>query len=180
MPLPTRRLWTSALMGGSAALLIGCTPMAGNAPATPSKATQPSAPDSSSRPATGTAAPAPPSQPAAPRASAAGTPRAYRQDAATHLYARNTERIFRGQLPPNLYAIGVLEVDIDRQGQVGRLRWMRAPHHAPEVIKEIERTVRDAAPFPVPQRMGRVTYTDTWLWHKSGQFQLDTLTEGQL
>jgi hypothetical protein len=27
---------------------------------------------------------------------------------------------------------------------------------------------------------GRVTYTDTWLWDKSGRFQLDTLTEGQL
>jgi hypothetical protein len=25
-----------------------------------------------------------------------------------------------------------------------------------------------------------VTYTDTWLWHKTGQFQLDTLSEGQL
>jgi len=25
-----------------------------------------------------------------------------------------------------------------------------------------------------------VTYTDTWLWDKSGNFQLDTLTEGQL
>jgi protein TonB len=25
-----------------------------------------------------------------------------------------------------------------------------------------------------------VTYTDTWLWDKSGRFQLDTLTEGQL
>jgi hypothetical protein len=25
-----------------------------------------------------------------------------------------------------------------------------------------------------------VVYTDTWLWHKSGRFQLDTLTEGQL
>jgi hypothetical protein len=24
-----------------------------------------------------------------------------------------------------------------------------------------------------------VTYTDVWLWHKSGKFQLDTLTEGQ-
>jgi hypothetical protein len=24
-----------------------------------------------------------------------------------------------------------------------------------------------------------VTYTDTWLWHQSGRFQLDTLTEGQ-
>jgi hypothetical protein len=27
---------------------------------------------------------------------------------------------------------------------------------------------------------GKVTYTDTWLWDKSGRFQLDTLTEGQL
>jgi hypothetical protein len=25
----------------------------------------------------------------------------------------------------------------------------------------------------------KVTYTETWLWHKDGQFQLDTLTEGQ-
>ena len=30
-----------------------------------------------------------------------------------------------------------------------------------------------------PARMGKVVYTDTWLWHKSGRFQLDTLTEGQ-
>jgi hypothetical protein len=40
--------------------------------------------------------------------------------------------------------------------------------------------VRAAAPFPAPKRMGRVVYTDTWLWDKSGRFQLDTLTEGQL
>ena len=30
-----------------------------------------------------------------------------------------------------------------------------------------------------PTRKGKVTYTDTWLWDKSGHFQLDTLTEGQ-
>ena len=83
-------------------------------------------------------------------------------------------------MPPMLYAIGVLEVDIDRSGKVTRLRWMRAPRHAPEVVAEIERTVRAAAPYPAPARMGKVTYTDTWLWHKSGHFQLDTLTEGQL
>ncbi|MNL88470.1 hypothetical protein D3C87_2182010 [compost metagenome] len=60
------------------------------------------------------------------------------------------------------------------------MHWMRAPKHAPEVIEEIERTVRDAAPFPAATRLGRVTWTDTWLWDKSGHFQLDTLTEGQL
>ena len=79
-----------------------------------------------------------------------------------------------------LYAIGVLEVDVDRAGRVTRLHWLRAPSHAPEVIAEIERTVRAAAPFPAPSRMGKVTYTDTWLWDSSGHFQLDTLTEGQL
>ena len=78
-----------------------------------------------------------------------------------------------------LYAIGVLNIEIDREGHVQRLDWMRAPKHAPEVVREIERTVREASPFPAPARMGKVVYTDTWLWHKSGKFQLDTLTEGQ-
>jgi hypothetical protein len=82
-------------------------------------------------------------------------------------------------LPPLLYAVGVLQVEVDGQGQVQQINWMRAPRHAPEVVAEIERTVRAAAPFPAPARMGRVTYTDTWLWDRSGRFQLDTLTEGQ-
>lgn len=109
----------------------------------------------------------------------ATNPRAYRKDAASHIYNQNPERIFKGRLPPLLYAIGVLNVEVDRQGRVQRLDWMRKPNHAPEVVKEIERTVRAAEPFPVPARMGKVVYTDTWLWHKSGRFQLDTLTEGQ-
>lgn len=112
--------------------------------------------------------------------SEARNPRDYRNDAATHLYALNVERIYQGKLPSMLYAIGVLEVDIDRKGRVTRVHWLRAPRHAPEVVAEIERTVRAAAPYPLPARLGKVTYTDTWLWDKSGRFQLDTLTEGQL
>jgi hypothetical protein len=112
--------------------------------------------------------------------SQASTPRAYRKDAASHLYARNHDRIYKGKLPPLLYAVGVLQVEVDSRGNVRHISWMRAPSHAPEVMAEIERTVRAAAPFPAPQRMGTVVYTDTWLWHKSGRFQLDTLTEGQL
>lgn len=79
-----------------------------------------------------------------------------------------------------LHAIGVLQVDINSKGAITGMRWMRAPSHAPEVVAEIERTVRAAAPFPIPSKLGKVTYTDTWLWDKSGRFQLDTLTEGQL
>jgi hypothetical protein len=76
--------------------------------------------------------------------------------------------------------VGVLQIEVDGMGRVTRTNWLRAPSHAPEVMAEIERTVRQAAPYPAPVRMGHVTYTDTWLWHKSGLFQLDTLTEGQM
>lgn len=172
----SRRL-RGAVAGAIATLLAACTStpvFRGTAP-TPEPATVPSAAD---RPATAGALP-PPVPPAAARVSLAGTARDYRRDAASHLYARNRDRIYSGRLPPMLYAVGVLEVDLDGAGQVRRLHWLRAPSHAPEVMTEIERTVRAAAPFPVPARLGRVTYTDTWLWHRSGRFQLDTLTEGQ-
>ncbi|WP_442909631.1 hypothetical protein [Hydrogenophaga sp.] len=105
---------------------------------------------------------------------------AYRREAATHLYRKYPERIYRGQLPAMLYAIGVLEVELGQDGRVGSTRWLRGPSHAPEVMAEIERLVRQAAPFPSPPGFGRVQYVDTWLWDRSGRFQLDTLTEGQL
>ncbi len=167
-----RPFWLPAgLMAALATLMSACRP-----PAAP-PAPQESPTESGQAPAA--AAPAPAVRGPAPP-SAAATPRAYRKDAATHLYGLNADRIYKGKLQPLLYAIGVLEVDIDRAGRVTAVRWMRAPRHAPEVMKEIERTVRAAAPFPTPTRLGRVTYIDTWLWDKSGRFQLDTLTEGQL
>jgi hypothetical protein len=109
----------------------------------------------------------------------ARTAKEYRVDAAKHLYKLNGDRIFKGRMPPMLYAVGVLDVEVDKQGQVTRTYWVRAPGHAPEVMREIEKTVREAAPYPVPAHMGKVVYSDVWLWHKSGYFQLDTLTEGQ-
>lgn len=114
------------------------------------------------------------------KTSNARTPRDYRRDAAAHLYAANSTRIYPGKMPPLLYAVGVLQVEIDGEGNVIRTSWMRAPTQAPEVMADIERSVRKAAPYPAPVLLGRVTYTDTWLWHKSGRFQLDTLTEGQM
>ena len=124
-------------------------------------------------------------QPPAPlpplgKVSNAQSPKEYRRDAAAHLYEKNKNRIYPGKMPPLLYAVGVLQVDVDDRGNVTDIRWMRAPTQAPEVMADIERSVRSAAPFPAPVKLGRVTYTDTWLWHKSGRFQLDTLTEGQM
>ena len=106
-------------------------------------------------------------------------PREYRKDAARHLYAQHPHRIFKGRLPPMLKAVGVIHVDIDQRGGVKAVHWQRAPRHVPQVMREIENMVKAAAPYPVPAHMSQVTYTDVWLWHKSGKFQLDTLTEGQ-
>ena len=171
---PNARLWAAKV--GAIAALAGCTstplPPESPAPALPSR---PAAPVTSANQPVRPRATLPPARP-----STATTPHDYRRDAASHLYGHNADRIFQGKLPANLYAIGVLQVDVDSRGNVSRLNWMRAPTHAPEVAAEIERTVRQAAPFPAPARLGRVTYTDVWLWDSSGRFQLDTLTEGQL
>ena len=56
---------------------------------------------------------------------------------------------------------------------------MRRPPAAPEVGPWVVAMIRRAGPFPPPAKMGKATYTDIWLVHKSGNFQLDTLTEGQ-
>jgi hypothetical protein len=143
-------------------------------------------PDTRDRPVITAPEAAPPtSQPSAqgtlpgPSRSAARNAKEYRKDAASHLYGRHSQHIYKGRLPPMLQAVGVLNVDIDRHGAVKSLQWTRAPRHAPQVMQHIERMVKAAAPFPVPQHMGQVTYTDVWLWHQSGRFQLDTLTEGQ-
>ncbi len=164
-----RRYWLLTLLSAVAAAVVSACKTAPDAPPA-----QPQTPE----------APAVPGPIAGPqdsaRSSAATSPRAYRADGASHLYGLNADRIYKGKMPPLLYAIGVLNVEIDRTGRVTRLDWMRAPRHAPELIAEIERTIRQASPFPAPTRLGKVVYTDTWLWHKSGRFQLDTLTEGQM
>lgn len=181
--LTLRQRLLRGLSAGTAAIVAACTTTPLPPDAGPGESRAPARPPVGST-APGTArtpeANARPAIPADPKVSAATNPRDYRRDGAAHVYALNAHRIFKGQLPPNLYAIGVLQVDLDRQGRVSALRWMRAPSHAPEVVAEIERTVKAASPFPAPSRLGRVTYTDTWLWDKSGHFQLDTLTEGQL
>jgi protein TonB len=170
---PSLRPLTPLLLG-VAALLASCSSTsppqqrAAEAPVAQAPTVIAAAPDA-----------AKPAHPLPSPTSNATNPRAYRTDAATHIYVKNQDRIWKGRLPPLLYAVGVLQVEVDDHGNVRHLNWMRAPKHAPEVIAEIEKTVRAAAPFPAPARMGKVVYTDTWLWHKSGRFQLDTLTEGQ-
>jgi len=152
------------------AWLAGCTtppPPAAPAPAPVARA--PAAPPA--------AAPAPANR----RVSQASNEKAYRQDAARAIYAAYPDSIYKGKLPPLLYAIAVVETELDANGNVRDVRMLRAPSHAPEVTARVRDMIRKASPLPAPARLGNsVKYTDTWLMDKSGKFQLDTLTEGQL
>ena len=173
---PSLRSLTPVLLG-AAAVLASCT----STPLPPEQPAPRAAAPVAQPPVVVAAAPqtAKPAPAMVIKTSNAANPRAYRADAASHIYGKNKDRIWKGRMPPLLYAVGVLQVEVDEQGRVLNVSWMRAPKHAPEVMAEIEKTVRAAAPYPAPARMGKVVYTDTWLWHKSGKFQLDTLTEGQ-
>jgi protein TonB len=160
----------AGLWAGIATLVTGCSWFQ------PRPAPSPSAslPPPVARPATPT-----PVTPSVSKQARAANIQEYREEVAKHLYEHNAKRIYSGKMPPLLYAVGVLQTEIDARGQVANVSWMRAPSHAPEVMAEIERTVRNAAPYPAPVKLGRVTMTETWLWHKSGNFQLHTLSEGQ-
>ncbi|KWT66075.1 MULTISPECIES: hypothetical protein [unclassified Variovorax] len=105
--------------------------------------------------------------------------RAYRKVGARHIYNAYPKRIYKGKIPPLVYAVVVTETDIDATGQVKGVHFTRTPSHAPEVSGKIAELIREASPLPNPGKLGAHTYVDTWLWDRSGQFQLDTLTLGQ-
>jgi outer membrane biosynthesis protein TonB len=112
-------------------------------------------------------------------ASDADNPLEYRRDAARHLYASFPMRIYRGKMPPLLYGVAIVDVEVDAQGNVLDV-FLRRPPAAPEVGPWVLSMIRRAAPFPMPARLGeKVGFSEIWLVDKGGNFQLDTLTEGQ-
>jgi periplasmic protein TonB len=116
----------------------------------------------------------------AARASNARDAKAYRFDGARHIYAAYPDRVYKGKLPALIHAIVIAEVDVDASGNVRGINMIRSPSHAPEVTASVREMIQKASPLPAPARLGGTKYLDIWLVDKSGRFQLDTLTEGQL
>lgn len=102
----------------------------------------------------------------------------YRQVGANHIYRVYSQRIKAGKLPPLLYAVAIVETEIDENGNVIDAVVTREPAAAKEVGPWIVSMIRAASPFPKPGQPTR--YRDIWLVDRSYTFQLDTLTEGQL
>ncbi|MFZ4649992.1 MAG: hypothetical protein ACOYLV_04705 [Rubrivivax sp.] len=115
-----------------------------------------------------------------PPASQAADEREYRKDAARHLYAAFPSRIYKGKLPPLMYAVMITDTELDATGQVQKVTVVRPPAAATEVTPWVVSLIRRASPFPAPTRLGeKAVYREIWLVDRSGRFQVDTLTEGQ-
>ena len=114
------------------------------------------------------------------KVSTAGTAREYRLDVARHIYDAYPMRIYKGRLPPLIHAVVVLETTVDESGQARDVKVVRGPSHAPDVTAAVREMTLRVNPLPLPSRLGGpVRYTEIWLVHKDGRFQLDALTEGQ-
>jgi protein TonB len=105
--------------------------------------------------------------------------KSYRKTAATHIYKQHAARIYKGKIPPLVHAVVVVETDVDADGKVINVFYSRVPSHAPDVPPKIAELIKAASPLPNPGKLGAHTYVETWLWDKSEDFQLDSLTLGQ-
>ena len=106
--------------------------------------------------------------------------KAYRKVGAGAIYKKYPSRIYPGKIPPLVYAVVVVETHVNTDGTIKKVTFSRTPSHAPEVPPMIAQLMMDASPLPAPPAsVGAHTYVDTWLWDRSGRFQLDTLTKGQ-
>ena len=117
---------------------------------------------------------------APPKASAATDSKAFRVDAARHIYACYPMRVFRGKLPPMLFGVMMAEIELDPAGNVVDVTTVRKPA-ADEVGPWVTAMIKRASPFPAPTQVGagNVRFIELFLVDKSGLFQTDSLTEGQ-
>lgn len=117
----------------------------------------------------------------AQKVSTATDAKAYRMDVARYVYESYPTRIWKGKLPPLVHAVVVVETTVDANGHASDVNLVRGPSHAPDVTQAVMKTIRRLSPLPVPSRLAAgARFTEIWLVHKNGQFQLDALTEGQI
>ncbi|MFO1266251.1 MAG: hypothetical protein U1F25_13305 [Rubrivivax sp.] len=123
----------------------------------------------------------PPPQCRTPAATAASdSAEAYRVEASRHIYECFPGRVYVGLLPPLIFGVVTLEVEIDEKGQVNALSVVRKP--AADIVEPwLVALVRRAAPFPVPAHLpgGAVRFVETFFIDRSGLFQAQSLVEGQ-
>jgi protein TonB len=105
----------------------------------------------------------------------------YKAQVARHVADRNPERAYTGTLPPLLPAIVVLEITVDRDGQLAGVAVQRSRN--PDASAIALASVQRSAPLPPPQQLaqasGRLTFSETFLFADGERYQLRSLAGPQ-
>jgi periplasmic protein TonB len=152
-----------------------------------------STPPSSAPPAPGpvSATPAAPVAPtAAPPATGSG-PRLASRDpaleqwkrlAAERIHAANSKELFEGRPHHLLQGVIVVDVTVDKSGNVTRSRIVRSPG-IPKLNNMVQASLKTASPLPAPPaalvKTGAMTYSETWLFTNDTKWRVRTLTVPQ-
>lgn len=113
-----------------------------------------------------------------PTPAASITVETYRIEAARHVYDCFPGRVFVGALPPLLYGVMTVSMEIDESGQIAAIDVVRRP--ASEAVEPwVLAMLRRSAPFPAPSLLpgGTVRFVETFFVDRSGLFQAHSLTD---
>jgi hypothetical protein len=120
----------------------------------------------------------------APPAVALPAPRAMRNwddvrlQAAQRIVSANPNGTYMGEVPEALLAIPVLEIELNGDGSVRRIVFLRHPQEAKDTSKLAEAAVYRAAPFGDVSRLPKPwRFTETFLFNHERKFKPRTLDQ---
>lgn len=133
-------------------------------------------------------------RPAAPPAPSAASPNVsspslappaglddYKTRVAQHVVQHNPGHNYSGILPPLLPAIVVLEITVDRDGQLADVAVQRA--RDPDAAQTALSAMRRSAPLPPPEQLaradGKLKFSETFLFADHERYQLRSLAAPQ-
>jgi protein TonB len=105
----------------------------------------------------------------------------YKTQVAQHILQHNPDRSYNGKLPPMLPAIVVLEITVDRDGQLADVAVQRSrDDDASQIALD---SMRRSTPLPPPQRLalanGKLKFSETFLFADSNRYQIRSLAGPQ-
>lgn len=101
-----------------------------------------------------------------------------RRQAAQRLVAANPDGTYMGEVPPELLAIPVLEVELNRDGSIRHIRVLRKPTQAEDTIEVAIAAVRRAAPFGDVSRLPKPwKFVEVFLFDDDRRFKPRTLDD---
>jgi protein TonB len=102
--------------------------------------------------------------------------------AAERIHAANSRQLFEGRPHHLLQGVIVVDVTVNKSGQVTRSKIVRSPGIS-KLNNMVQASLKTASPLPVPPaalvKTGAMTYSETWLFTNDSKWRLRTLTVPQ-